>query len=303
MEKLAVALDWTPNINHIGFFVAQEKGFYKQRYLDVSIDHPGLDNYILTPAKKVENGLADFALCPTESVLSYRTKSSPFPLIAVAAILQQDLSAIAVRADTNIYSPRDLDGKTYASYKARYEDHIVRQLIKNDGGKGSISLVYPEKLGIWETLVKGDYDATWVFTNWEGVQVQREEVAFTYFKMEDFGIPYSYSPVLAANEKVLLQKREVYKNFLAATKEGYAFCQQFPDEAATILSKHIPKHDQNIDLRVALEKSIKAFAIGDSWGTLNKDEVKTFLEWLQKHGLEESAINVDQIITNDLLQN
>lgn len=301
MKKLTLALDWTPNINHIGFFIAKEKGFYTDLDLQVIIDHPGLDGYAMTPAKKVENGLADFALCPTESILSYRTKASPFPLIAIAAILQDDLSAIAVRSDALINSPRDLDGKIYASYKARYEDHIVKQLIKNDGGAGDITLVYPEKLGIWDTLVKGAYDATWVFTNWEGVQVQQEAVSFKYFKLEDYGIPYSYSPVIAANEALLIEKGESYKKFMSATKEGYAFCQQFPDEAITILSKHIPKHDQNIDLRVALEKSLKAFSIGDTWGMLHKDQVQTFLKWLQKHKLEETSISVDQLITNDLL--
>lgn len=301
MKKLTLALDWTPNINHIGFFIAKEKGFYTDLDLQVIIDHPGLDGYALTPAKKVENGLADFALCPTESILSYRTKASPFPLIAIAAILQDDLSAIAVRSDALINSPRDLDGKIYASYKARYEDHIVQQLIKNDGGAGDITLVYPEKLGIWDTLVKGAYDATWVFTNWEGVQVQQEAVSFNYFKLENYGIPYSYSPVIAANEALLIEKGESYKKFMSATKEGYAFCQQFPDEAITILSKHIPRHDQNIDLRVALEKSLKAFSIGDTWGMLHKDQVQTFLKWLQKHKLEETSISVDQLITNDLL--
>lgn len=301
MKKISLSLDWTPNINHIGFFVAQGKGFYEDLDLKVIIDHPGLDGYKMTPAKKVENGLADFALCPIESVLSYRTKSSPFSLIAVAAILQEDLSAIAVRSDALINSPKDLDGMLYASYKARYEDHIVKQLIKNDGGTGNISLAYPEKLGIWETLVKGGYDATWVFTNWEGVQVQNDDISFTYFKMEDYSIPYSYSPVLAANEELISNKREDYKNFLLATKKGYAFCQEYPEEAIAILSHHIPAQDQNIDLEIALKKSLKAFGVGDHWGSLERENVLTFLRWLQKHKLEETGISVDQLITNDLL--
>ena len=78
MKKLTLALDWTPNINHIGFFIAQEKGFYKELGLDVSITDPSEDNYAVTPAKKIELGQANFALCPTESILSYRTKSKPF---------------------------------------------------------------------------------------------------------------------------------------------------------------------------------------------------------------------------------
>ena len=147
MEKLKLALDWTPNINHIGFFVAQEKGFYEELGLEVFIADPSLDNYGVTPAKKVELGLVDFALCPTESIISYRTKETPFDLIAIAAILQEDLSAIVVKGDSGINSPKDLDHKIYSSYRARYEDGIVKEMIKNDGGEGNLTVVYPDKLG------------------------------------------------------------------------------------------------------------------------------------------------------------
>jgi ABC-type nitrate/sulfonate/bicarbonate transport system substrate-binding protein len=170
MHPITLALDWTPNINHIGFFVAQEKGFYSEQGVEVAITDPSADNYQITPAKKVELGQADFALCPTESIISYQTKSNPFALIAVAAILQEDLSAIVVKADSAIQSPRDLDGKVYASYNARYEDEIVRQMIRNDGGTGTIKIETPDKLGIWDTILDGTFDATWIFLNWEGVQ-------------------------------------------------------------------------------------------------------------------------------------
>ena len=56
MPKLTLALDWTPNINHIGFFIAQEKGFYHESGIELEIVDPSTDNYAVTPAKKVELG-------------------------------------------------------------------------------------------------------------------------------------------------------------------------------------------------------------------------------------------------------
>ena len=76
---LKLGLDWTPNVNHIGFFVAQAKGFYESHGLELQISNPADDDYALTPAKKIELGLLDFALCPIESVISFRTKEKPFP--------------------------------------------------------------------------------------------------------------------------------------------------------------------------------------------------------------------------------
>ena len=161
--KLKLALDWMPNINHVGFYVAKEKGFFKELNINIEIISPETDSYKYSPAKKIELNLADLALCPTESIISFRTKKKPFKLYALATIFQSDISAIAVVKSNNINSPKDLDGRSYASYGARYEDLIIKQLIKNDGGKGNIKIYYPERLGVWNTVANNKYDSTWIF--------------------------------------------------------------------------------------------------------------------------------------------
>ena len=143
VNELKIALDWTPNVNHVGFFVAQEKGFYEEEEVDLTIISPLTDDYALTPAKKLELGQVDFALCPTESLISFRTKESPFSMVAIATILQDDLSAIVTLSDSDIARPMALDGKIYSSYKARYEDQIVREMMKNDGGRRTPPLHLP----------------------------------------------------------------------------------------------------------------------------------------------------------------
>lgn len=300
MTQLTVALDWTPNINHIGFFVAKDKGFYAEHDLEVKILEPAMDNYATTPAKKVELGIANFALCPTESIFSYRTKSKPFDLIAIAAILQYDLSAIVIKKDENIHSPKDLDGKTYASYKARYEDNIVKQMIRNDGGTGHIVTEYPEKLGIWETVVNDAYDATWIFLNWEGVEAKAKNIPLHYFKMRDYNIPYTYSPVIATSQNMAKIHAATYRNFLAATKKGYLYSKTQPNEAVTILEKYIPKTDKHIDLKMALEASIDAFGNEQTWGKMDRKQIKTFLHWLYEQQLESQQLTVEELMTNVL---
>lgn len=303
MNKISIALDWTANINHIGIFIAKEKGFFTDYGLEVEIVDPSVDNYEVTPAKKVELGEVDFALCPMESVISYRAKQKPFALKAVAAIFQEDLSAIAVRSGESIASPKDLDGKTYASYKARYEDEIVKQLIRNDGGEGSIKVIYPEKLGIWETIVNGDLDATWIFLNWEGVEAESATIPLTYFKMRDFRIPYSYSPVIVASEQNIQDKAVSYKKFLDALKKGYQFSKEQPTEAIEILARFVPDKDKKINLSKALAQSVAAFGNENNWGTMEETNVTEFLNWLHENKLETQHIVVSDLFTNELLSN
>lgn len=300
MDKLTIAIDWTPNINHIGFFVAQAKGFYQDRSIDLNIIDPSMDNYQLTPAKKVELGMVDFALCPMESIISYRTKRSPFQLTGIASIFKEDVSAIAVLASNTIQSPSDLDGKNYASYKARYEDQIVQKMIINDGGKGTIDISYPAKLGIWETILKKQADATWIFLNWEGVLAEVHQIPLRCFKMKDFGIPYSYSPVIATDEKNITAREALFTQFLQATKQGFLHAQQFPEEAIAILAPHIPDTDQSIDLAMALDRSADYFGNASNWGIMELENVSTFLNWIYANRLESIPLQARDLVDNSL---
>jgi ABC-type nitrate/sulfonate/bicarbonate transport system substrate-binding protein len=165
---LRVALDWTPNTNHVGFFIAAERGWYGEAGLDVQLLSPHVDGYKTTPAAHLANGSADLACVPSESVISAATwptshgvREKP-ALVAVAALLQQDASAVVALQSSGITRPRELDGKRYASYAARYEGRLVQSLIRADGGSGSFIELTPPMLDIWPMLLAGQADATWV---------------------------------------------------------------------------------------------------------------------------------------------
>ncbi|WP_116107497.1 ABC transporter substrate-binding protein [Lewinella sp. IMCC34191] len=301
MQKIKVALDWTPNINHIGFFVAEDQGFYREADLHVEFFDPGTDQYATTPAKKLETGEVDVAICPTESLISYRTKANPFPIVAIAALLQEDLSAIAVRADSNIRSPKDLDGRSYASYQARYEDGIVRQMIRNDGGTGDLRVTYPEKLGIWNSLVDGSQDATWVFRNWEGVAAEDRGLGLRYFNLKDYDIPYGYSPVMATSAPMLEQRKEELERFVEATKKGFLFTQHNPGESEGILERELGAADRGISVKKALKATTPYFGNAHTWGKMDESRLQTFLNWLSRYDLEKQSLRTSDLYTNELI--
>ncbi|WP_448519743.1 ABC transporter substrate-binding protein [Rhodoflexus sp.] len=302
MFTIKIALDWTPNTNHTGFFIAQELGFYAEAGLQVEILHPGNDNYAVTPAKKLMLGEVDFAIAPSESVISLNTKAEPFSVKAVAALLQEDLSAIVTLAASNINRPQLLDGKIYASYKARYEDEIVRQMIINDGGKGDLQITYPEKLGIWDTLLAGKADATWIFTNWEGVEAEQKGILLNYFRMADFGIPYGYSPVLLVADEKIAAHEASYRKFLQATKKGFLYVQQHIEESATVLKPFLSDRDRaNVDVVRSQQQTAAFYGTAENWGTMQPERVLAFLNWLQIRGLEPHAVELQSKFSNELL--
>ncbi len=302
MDTLKIALDWTPNVNHLGFFIAQEKGFYQELGVTVSFLNPHEDDYQTTPGKKLELGLADFALAPFETVISLNNKTNRVEAIAVYALLQSDLSSITTLASSGLNSPRELVGKTYASYKARYEDTIVQKLVSHDGGEGAFTVSYPEKLGIWNTLLEGKADATWIFDNWEGVEAVTRGIALRSFRLAEYGIPYGYSPVLIAKKSQLEANKALYKKCIAATQKGYAFAQTHPEEATAILKNVVSERDRtHIDLAQSLAVTAPHFGKEGQHAYMHPERVHDFLNWLVKHKLEQDVILNQSLFTNELV--
>ena len=298
MKKIKLALDWTPNINHIGFFVAKEKGFYEENDLKVEFLTPELDDYLTTPAKKVEMNMSDFGLCPTESLISFRTKKNPFILKGLMTIFQEDVSAIATVESNNILRPKHLDGRSYASYKARYEDKIVKKMIINDGGIGNLKIFYPKRLGIWNTLIENKYDSTWIFINWEGVEASKKNINLELYKMSDFGIPYSYSPILFSSSDYINNNSNTVKKFIESSRKGYIYCYENMDEAVSILNKFVPETDKGIDLIECLKISIDHFGPRENFGKIDLKKIDIFLKWLKDNNIDNNAFIANDIISN-----
>ncbi|RJX48269.1 ABC transporter substrate-binding protein [Halonotius pteroides] len=312
MTMIDLALDWTPNTNHTGFYVALAAGYYADHGLDVSIHSPVDDDYETTPAKQVATGEATLAIAPSESVISYQTHPDYPSLTAVAAVCQADKSAIVTLGDSGLDRPADLDGCRYASYDARFEDHIVRQLVRNDGGDGDIDIVTPPKLGIWNTLLAGEADATWVFMPWEGILAARDGIDLNAFYLDEYDVPYGYTPLLLARPETI-DDGAALGEFLAATARGYQFAVDNPDRAAEILGETAEGMDNDDPdfLAESQQALTDAYLTADGrWGVMAHDRWDDFVEWLAANDIlstidddpiPASELPTSGLYTNDLL--
>jgi NitT/TauT family transport system substrate-binding protein len=310
---LTVALDWTPNTNHLGFFVAAARGWYDDRGLSVDLFSPARDGYAKTPAKRVATGEADLGIAPSESAISYATHPDYDDLVAVAALAQRDTSAIAVLEDSPIERPRDLDGRTYASYGARFEDDIVAELIRTDGGEGEFEAVTPEMLDVPDVLLSGEADATWVFLPWEGLLAERDGTPLRGFGLDEYGVPYGYTPVLLAHPDTLEARADEIRSVLAAAARGYRAAAEDPGAAADDLAAEGegPHLDDREFLAESARRLSDAFLTDDGeWGRMSRDRWGRFADWLvdrdvlagvEGDPLDPDALDVDALFTDDYL--
>jgi len=309
-RRLRLALDWTPNTNHTGFYVGLAQGAYQAADIDLELISPEGDNYATTPAKKVELGQADLAVAPSESVISYQTKATPAPLRAIATILARDASAVVSPASRGITRPQQLDGRIYASYAARFEDHIVRAMIKNDGGLGDLWIIYPQRLSLWQLLEEDEADATWVFMPWEGVEAERKQIPLSVFRLADYQIPYGYSPVLLAHDRSIESQADLLRDFLRISQEGFHFAASNPGAAADLLietAQHPTLSDRDLVLR-SQQYLTDYYRQDHPWGYMRPQVWHDFVKWLvaeailtDSQGEIISYLDPEQLFTNELL--
>ncbi|WP_409527956.1 ABC transporter substrate-binding protein, partial [Rhizobium sp.] len=228
-RPVKVALDWTPNTNHIGLFVARDKGFYRDAGLDVEI-LPYTDT---SAGTLVANHVADFGIDGAIGLMTQRTAGAD--LVATYAIVQTETGRLVFNADRDdIRSPRDLDGKTYGGFGSAWENALIGSLIRHDGGKGEFETV---TLGTsaYQALANGSVDFTLEVYTWEGVQAELEGVKQRAFRYADYGVPDEHTTLLASSQAFLDEKPELARAFLQATRKGYDFAVDHPGDAVDLM--------------------------------------------------------------------
>lgn len=252
-SKVTVALDWTPNTNHIGLFVARDKGFYKEAGIEVEI-LPYTDTSAST---LVANHVADFGITGSIALLTQRTAGAD--LVATYAIVQTETGRLVFKGGRpDITRPKDLDGKTYGGFGSAWENALISSIIRHDGGKGEFETI---TLGTsaYQALENGAVDFTLEVYTWEGVKAELEGLKQGAFRYADFGVPDEHTALIASSRKFLNDNPKEAAAFLQATRKGYQFAIDNPDEATDLL---IAANKDALTDRALIRASLKALIDG-----------------------------------------
>jgi ABC-type nitrate/sulfonate/bicarbonate transport system substrate-binding protein len=233
-EPIRIALDWTPNTNHTGLFVAQQEGWFREAGLDVQF----LPYNNTSPDTLVSSGAAQFGVSFQDSFTF--SKAAGADITSVMAVLQHWATRIAVRADrADITSPRDLDGMTYGGFGAAFEEPKMRAVIQDAGGTGTFETVV---LGTaaYEALYAGEVDFTEPFVAWEGIEAELRGQPLKTFSYTDYGFPDAYNVLLVGNTPWLQANPDLAARFVQAAQRGYQLAADDPARGAQLLTDANP---------------------------------------------------------------
>lgn len=299
VRKLTFVLDWTPNTNHTGIYVAREKGYFKDAGLEVEIVQPPENGAEVLAA----SGKAQFAMSFQDSLAPAFSGDNPLPVTAVAGVIQHNTSGIISRKGEGMDRPRGLEGKKYATWDLPVEKATIKDVMEADGGDfGKVELIPSTVTDEVTALRTKSVDAIWIFYAWAGVKTELEGLETDYFAFADLDSVFDfYTPVIIANNTFLANEPETARAFLDAVSRGYEFAIEHPQEAGDILCRAAPELDPELVKASQEYLADKYRADAPKWGYIDQERWDAYYAWLNEKGLTETPIEAGTGFSNEYL--
>ena len=291
-SSISFMLDWTPNTNHIGLYVAQKLGYF---------DNEGVDVTILPTAQagaetSVENGVADVGFTTLSNVAAFNAQGANLKM--VFDLTQQPVARwCALASHTDIATPKDFDGKTFVSFGSAEQTAVLRQMIRTAGGTGDFETA-TAGTNTFQALTNGQGDFGGFYATWENVESELHGPALHCFVASDWGVPGNPDQLGFAVNAAWLKDAshgDTLRRFLAAVRRGYDYALTNPDEAADILVDQAGEAQLDPELTHA---SMQEIVDGNYWitddptavpGTVNLEAAQAYIDFLYENGTYADA--------------
>jgi ABC-type nitrate/sulfonate/bicarbonate transport system substrate-binding protein len=297
-EKVSFVLDWTPNTNHTGVYVAEDQGYFEEAGLEVEIIQPPEGGAL----PLVAAGQAEFCVSFQEEIAAALTSNNPLDVTAVGTILQHNTSGIISLKEKGILSPKDMENKVYASWDTPIEKAILKQVISIEGGDYSKVKMVPNTVTDVISALQTDVDTVWIYYGWDGIATEVKGLNTNYFAFKDIDpVLDFYTPVIAASPAYLQKNEDTAKKFLDAVARGYEYAIKNPENAAEILVKYAPE----VDLGIA--KASQKYLAGqykaevERWGYIDPERWDNFYAWMYENELIPKKLESGTGFTNEYL--
>lgn len=296
LDAAVLTLDWVPNTNHTGLYVALDKGWYAEEGIALEIQSPADPAAAL---RQVAAGHTEFGISFQEEVTIAR--SNDIPVVSIAAIIQHNTSAFAALSTRGITTAKDFENRIYGSYGLPIEQPILAGLMECDDADADTVEFVDVGFDAFPALLAERVDLIWIFLGWDGVQAELRGIELDVVPLYGSCLPDYYTPVIIAGETTLAEKGDLTRRFLAATVRGYAYAIEHPEEASEILLAHAPESDAELVRASQVWLSPRYQDDAPRWGVQDPEVWREFAQWLYENDLLEREIDADAAFTNDYL--
>jgi len=228
IKKVKLELLWTHQFEFAGFYMAKEKGFYKDIGLDVEI----LDGFKKNTLDDVESGKVAFGVSSSKIIYEVN-KGRDF--VALASIFQNSPYAWVVRKDSNINNLTDFIGKTVMHAKHSLDNIELLAILKANGVDSSKINFIPTSYNIVD-LIDKKCDIMTSYVSNEPYELEKHNIEYKLFTPVEYGIDF-YGDILFTSKKYLKDNPEIVKSFRRASLKGWEYAFENIEETINIIKE------------------------------------------------------------------
>jgi NitT/TauT family transport system substrate-binding protein len=300
LKKVEMTLDWIYQGPNVGFMVAQQKGFYRDAGLDVTINSGKGSGTTaqLVGSKATQIGFADGYVVGNSVARGIAIKT-------VGSIFRRNPAAVVTLADSGIKTPKDLAGKSVAMTAGSAQFQQWPAFVKGAGiDDSNIRIINVDPAGVGTALVSGKVDAICGFAQGYVPAIEiRGKKKVRIFWFADYGVTVVSNGIIV-HQDLIKSDPDLLRTFVPPTIKGFLYGRQHPTEAVAAVKAYLPTITPAITRR-ELELSWKTWVTPNTkgkplgWGS-NADWAST-IQVLKQYGGVTAALTPSQLYTNEFV--
>jgi putative hydroxymethylpyrimidine transport system substrate-binding protein len=301
-EKLTLDLDFYPNPDHAGIYMAQEEGFFEEAGLEVAIDSPSDP---AAPLKDVAAGRADLAITYEPEVMLAREQG--LDVVAVGALVNQPLTSLIwlnSGGKDRVKGVADLKGKTVSYAGISYQEAFLKTILRRAHlGTSDVNLVNVG-FGLLPSLISGKAQAMLGgYSNVEGVDLRERGKNPVITPVDQLGVPTYDELVFVARRSTLEEDGQKIRLFISALKRGTEAAVKSPKAASEAIVAANPSLEPKLaEAQIAATLPLLgARTAGQPYGYMDPKEWEAFGAWMRDEELISALPTATELLTNSYL--
>jgi putative hydroxymethylpyrimidine transport system substrate-binding protein len=292
-QPFTLTLDFYPNPDHAGIYMAERLGYFRDAGLDVTIQTPSDP---AAPIKQVGAGQTDLAISYEPEVVL--AKERGLDVVAVASIVDRPLTSMIWLKESKIGGIADLRGKTIATAGIPYQDAYLETILARADLSPSDVKTVNVGYGLLPAIVGGQAQAMLGgFRNVEGVDLRLRGKAPVVTPVDALGVPTYDELVLVAQGESLEEDPEAIRLFLAALSRGTAAAVESP--GATV--KALLEANPDLDPKLTAAEVEATLPLLSSSGRMDPAKWSRFVAWMRENEQVSGSPSPDQLLSNAYL--
>ena len=288
---------WLNQFEFAGYYVAKEKGFYKDVGIDDEIKEFKQDFYL---TDTVLNGNTDFGVNSSSIIMD---KANGKDIVLLGTVFQSSPLILLALKDSNINNLNDMVDKKIMLANNQKDFGIFRSMFRNQDIDPNYLTFVPHTFKI-DDLINKNTDVMSAYSTNELFLVKEKGYETTIFDPKDFGFDF-YDDILFTSNEFAEKNPQLVKDFYDASIKGWEYSFNNIEEVSKLIYEKYNTQNKSLDSLIFEANEMKRLVYDKDGkiGTIRRDKLNLIINTYKVMGLIKSSVNFDDLIYKKHLNN